>query len=109
MAGLNPTLEELRGLIRATHLFARNYKATAPSITADRRAIDSAFLILEEALIDAMRKGVARYYDAGRTQQEKFVQAEVDRLVVSADTPETVAEKCKAARGALDAFTKVFK
>jgi predicted transcriptional regulator len=80
MAGLNPTLDELRALVRATHLFARNYKGTAPSITDDREALECAFLRLEEALIDAMRKGVKELHAGSPVQHEKLIQEEIEKL-----------------------------
>jgi hypothetical protein len=81
MAGLNPTLEELRGLIRATHLFARNYKATAPSITDNRHALECAFLRLEEALIDARDKAVKELHCGTPDQRAKFIREENEKLI----------------------------
>jgi hypothetical protein len=81
MAGLNPTLEELRGLIRATHLFARNYKATAPSITGNRNAIECAFLRLEEGLIEVMRKSLKDLHTGSALQRERLIREEIEKLV----------------------------
>jgi len=82
MAGLNPTLEELRELVRATHLFARNYKATSvPTITDEsRHAIESAFLRLEQGLLEVMRKAVKELHQGNPYQRQKFIEDEIERL-----------------------------
>jgi hypothetical protein len=93
MAGLNPILEELRGLIRATHLFAQNYRTTAPS----NRVTECAFLRLEEALLGAMRKGVRDLHHGPPYQQEKFIHLEIERLIRPNDTRRALEKRLEDA------------
>jgi hypothetical protein len=78
----SPILHETIGLIRAAHLFARNYLKAAPPLSKDRSAVQSAFKYLDEALIGAMRKAINEHYVARDPERERFIKDEIARLEI---------------------------
>ena len=76
----NPALQETLGLIRALHLFAKNYKKAAPPLSGDEQAIETAFLRVEEMLIGGMRDAINDLYVPRDPMREQFIKDEIARL-----------------------------
>jgi hypothetical protein len=73
-------LTETLGLIRACHLFAKNYRKAAPPLSGDDRAIETAFLRVEELLIGGMRSAIDDLYVPRDPMREQFIKDEIARL-----------------------------
>ena len=74
-------LRETLGLFRAAHLFARNYKVAAPSISGSRIAIDEAYRRFEAAIFEGMRTAVDELYESSDdSESNQFLKDEIARL-----------------------------
>jgi len=76
----SPALQEMLGVLRAIHLFARNYVQSAPRISDDEGAIVTAFHRIDEMIKREMQSSIEELYVPRDPQREQFIQDEIARL-----------------------------